>query len=198
LKRPASRASAPKKLIAVRSDLLDQIIEISNREGKTVLGLISEIFEQQIKAHEMNRSLSEIVDAYSLFQIARETGAVITQADALYYLTNKLYPSEKEILLEKWYGAGQWYGKYLLAKFSDEDPVEWFRKLLTACTWDITEAHVSRTENEGVRVRCVAPHMPRENTELLEAYLEGVMHSIGYKTRKKDSLKGIILLEFVK
>ncbi len=193
--RPPTREK--KKLVAVRVDLLSRVIEIANREGKTVYGLTNEAFEQAIRAYEMKLTLPEILDSFSLLKMERETGAVITSGDILAYLIDRLYHTEREKLQEIWRNAGAWYGKYLLAKFHDQDPIEMLRRLLAACAWDLTDVHLSR-EVDLVKLRCVAPYLPMENTDLLSKYLEGVMQSLGYEPSKNDTMRGIILLEFKK
>jgi len=55
-----------------------------------------------------------------------------------------------------------------------------------------------KEEGGVVKVRCVSPLLPLENTELLVRFVEGVMDSLGYKVRKEDFMRGIALLEFEK
>jgi len=192
--RPPSKE---KKLVAVRSDLLARIVEISNREGKTVYGMTNEIFDQAIRAHDLGLTLPEVVDAYTLLKMERETGAVVTSSETLSYLIGKLYPEHKEALQELWRSSGQWYGKYLLAKFHDQDPVEMLRRRLVTCAWDVTDINLLRNGDQ-VKLRIVAPHLPAENTELFSKHLEGIMQSLGYRLEKNDTMRGIIFLEFAK
>jgi len=176
---------------------LTRVIEISNREGKTVYGMTNEIFDQAIRVHDLGLTLPEVVDAYALLKMERETGAVITSSDILSYLIGKLYPKEKQALRELWRSSGQWYGKYLLAKFHDQDPVEMLRRRLVTCAWDVTDVNLVRNVDQ-VKLRIVAPYLPVENTELFSEHLEGIMQSLGYTLEKNDTMRGIILLEFSK
>lgn len=186
-----------KKLMAVQGDLAQRIIGIANRKGRTVYSFVNEILEQAIEADEMNRSLKQIVELYKLIEIERKSGAVITTRDIMSYLIKKLYPLEKDALLEKWHSSGQWYGKYLLVRFQDGEPLEVLEKLLHALAWDKSEVRVLRKE-KSICLSCVAPERSPEYTELFSRFLEGVMHSLGYKMMKKDLLKGLILLDFTK
>jgi hypothetical protein len=188
-------ASRQKRFIPVRSDLLSKIIEISNREGKTVFGLTNEVLEQAIRAYELKTTLSEIVETFSLLKMERETGATIISSEVLNHLIARLYPQEKEALQDLWRQYGQWIGKYIIAKFHDQEPMEVLSKLLRSCAWDVTDVSVQK-DRESVKVRCLAPYLPSENTELFSKYLEGVMDSLGYRVLKNDTLRGIILLEF--
>ena len=184
-----------KKLILASVDLVTKLMKISNKEGKTFYNFTSEIFEQALRVQEMNQSLQEVVDFFELMEIQRAAGAVIIPVDILTYIINSLYASDKEAFQEKWYESGQWYGKYLTSKFHDRNPVKAFGDLLAVSRWDLNEVSVAE-EDGGVRMRCVSPLLPKENTEVLLKFIEGVMDSLGYKTKNKDYLKGIILLEF--
>lgn len=187
--------SRGKKLTLVPTDLLERLMRISNREGKTLYSFVSEIFEQALRVYESKHTLQEVVDFFELMETQKASGAVITPVDVLTYLIGELYPSGREVLCKRWYESGQWYGKYLLDRFHNQNQVETLGKLLEVTRWDLREV---RVEEEGgvVRVRCVSPLLPLENTELLVRFVEGVMDSLGYKVRKEDFMKGIILLEF--
>jgi len=186
-----------KKLILAPSDLIAELMEISNREGKTFYSFVGEVFEQALRVYGLGHTLQEVVDFFELMETQKASGAVITPVDMLTYLIGRLYPSERETLLERWFESGQWFGKYLSARFHDRDQVEEFGRLLAVSRWDLKEVEV-REDGSVVRVRCVSPLLPLENTELLSRFIVGVMDSLGYKPRKEDCLRGIILLEFEK
>lgn len=186
-----------KRLIMVPSDVIAKLMEISHREGRTFYDYIGEVFEQALRAYELNRPLREIVDFFELMEAQKASGAVVTPIDLLTYLISRLYPREKEALYEKWYKSGKWYGLYLLSRFPEQDPVEAFGRLLEVSRWDLDEVRVTKGGGT-VKLRCVSPLLPIENTELLLRFMEGVMHSLGFKAKKKECLKGMILLEFEK
>lgn len=186
-----------KKLTLVPTDLLARLLKISGRDGKTLYGFISEILGQALKVYESNHTLKEVVEFFELMEAQKASGAVITPVDVLSFLIGELYPSKKDVLLEKWYESGQWFGKYLLARFNKQDQVEAFGKLLAIGRWDLKEVHFKR-EGDLVTVRCVSPLLPIENTLLILKFIEGVMDSLGYGVITEDHLKGIILLEFNK
>lgn len=184
-----------KKLIRVPSRLVAKLTRASNLEEKAFYDFTTESLEQAVRAHNMGISLKEIVDFYELMEIQRASGAVITPKDVLDYLISKLYPKEKAALQKKWYESGRWYGKYLDTKLRGRGAVEVFGRILSASKWDLNEVNVER-EEENVMLRCVSFTLPLERTELLVRFLEGVMHSLGYETKKLDSTRGIITMEF--
>jgi len=193
----SSKVTKEKKLILVPSDLVNKIMEISNKEGKTLFNFVTEILEQALRASDMNQSLKELVDFYEAMETQKSSGAVIVPVDAFTYLISKLYPSDRKNLLKKWYESGEWYGKYMLAKFHDDDPVDAFKKLLTVSHWDLNEVSLVKDDN-GIRMKCVSPLLPIENTELLMKFVEGAMHSFEYDVDKEDYARGMVLLTFKK
>jgi len=186
-----------KKLILVRNDLLTEIAKITAKEGKTVFAFTNEVFEQALKAHEMETNLSEIIEFFELMKFQKDTGAVIIRSDILDYMANKLYEVDGEELLQKWYNSGLWYGKYLSVKFSDQDFLETFGKLIRLSAWDLTDFSVTN-RGKKIQIRYVSPRLTPENTKLYLKFLEGILHALNYKTLKNDCLKGMILLELEK
>lgn len=189
--------SRAKKLTLVPTDLLERIMRISNREGKTLYSFMSEILEQALRVYESRHTLQEVVDFFELMETQKASGAVITPVDVLTYLISEVYPSGKEVLCKRWYESGQWYGKYLLDRFHNQNQVEALGNLLAVTRWDLKEVLVEE-ESEVVKVRCVSPLLPLQNTELLVRFVEGVMDSLGYKVKNEDFMRGIVLLEFEK
>jgi hypothetical protein len=187
--------SKGKKLVAVRGDLLAKVVRIANRQGKTLFAFTNELLEQAIKADEMRSTLPTIVDSYELIKMEKETGSIIVPAEILSFLVEKLYPLEKNTLKEKWYKSGEWYGKYLLAKFPNRDFLEVLRKSLITCAWGVTDIDLFR-EGNSIKLRCATPYFPLEGTELFSKFLEGLMSAIGFKTSSKDYRKGMILMDF--
>lgn len=185
-----------RKLILIRSDLLDRIAEITAKEGKTMYGFTNEVFEQVLKAYEMNANISDVVEFYRLMQIEKETGAVVIPMSVLEYTANKCKENKKE-LLGKWYDAGVWYGKYISSKFHDEELLDIVEKLMKDCLRNLTNCSVSRS-NGQVKINAMSPHFSLEQTESLSKFIEGILHSFDYTTFKNECLKGMILLEFKK
>jgi hypothetical protein len=185
-----------KKFIAVRSDLLQKAIEISNRRGKSFYGFVNEIFEQAIKAEEMDSTLPEIIERYRFVETLRKAGAVMITLDLLNYCLDRLLETRSMDLLEKWYESGIWYGKYLSAKF--ENPLEALSKTLNMYFWEISEIRFSSSSDGTATLKIIAPNQSHEHTELLAKFVEGVINSLNYKISKRESWRGIIILELVK
>jgi len=70
-----------------------------------------------------------------------------------------------------------------------------FEKLIRKCAWNVSDFSINRQQG-NMNIKCVVPHFALESTEALAKFLEGAIHSAGYKTVRNEYLKGIILLTF--
>jgi len=190
-------AKKGKKLILIREDLLEDILKITAKEGKTVFAFTNEVFEEALKAYEMQTSPAELLEFYTLMKLEKDRGAVIIPIDLLNNLTKISYETDKEDLLQKWYDCGLWYGKYLSIKSQTEDWFQTFEKLMKKCAWNVSDFSIT-AQGENVSIKCVSPHFTTESTEAFTRFLEGTMHSANYKTIRNECLKGMILLNFKK
>ena len=101
------------RLIRAPDDLVNKLIEASNRQGKTLHDYITETFEQAVRADELDSSLKKIIDYYerarekefiSLVELARKEALKrkhkTSQLDELSALerlfASKLRPESKE------------------------------------------------------------------------------------------------------
>lgn len=184
-----------KKLLAVQGDLAQKIIGIANKKGMTVYSFTNEILQQAIKAESMNRSLEDIVERLRLLEIERDSGAVFTKRDILLFMVGQLCKQGKEPLLKRAYESGRWHGKYLQIRFHDGEPLDTLEKLLDVCSWNSSEIRLFRNGNKLSLTR-LCPNDSLEHTELVSKYLEGIVHSFGYETKKNDVSKGLIVVNF--
>lgn len=183
-----------KKLLAVRGDLAQKVIEIANSKGMTVYSFTNEVLHQAVRAEGMNRSLQDIVERFRLLEIERDSGAVFATKDVLSFMEEKLFPQEKENLLKRSYESGRWYGKYLQIKFHNGEPLDMLEKLLDVRSAS-SEIRLFRNGDQLSLTR-LCPNDSLEHTQIVSKYLEGIMNSFSYETEKNDVSKGLIVLEF--
>jgi hypothetical protein len=177
-----------RKLVAAEEELVSKLMTFASHEGKTFYSFINGIFEDVIKIYEQKLTLDEIAEFYELMKTQRASGDILIPLDSLMYLVEQLPANEQERIEEQWYAWGQWYGAYLSSKFYT------FERLLSLSRGELSEVEI--IQGGTVKVRCVASHVPLQYTRLLQSYLEGVIHSFGYETIKREYLKGLIILEF--
>lgn len=183
-----------RKLILVRRELLDEAISITAKEGKTLFAFTNEIFEQALKAYEMHTTLAEILEFYALAKLEKDAGAIVVPASVLDAMVKRLWELDKEELVEKWYDSGRWFGQYLSIKFPNEDILQKFEKTMKNLS-GMTDFSLAFTQ-ENTSVTCVSLNFTPETTECLSRFIEGVMHSLRYRSFRRLCLKGLIQLDF--
>jgi superfamily I DNA/RNA helicase len=183
-----------KKLVVVRSDILERIQEIARKENKTLFAIVNEILQDALTANESRATIGDLARFYQLMKVEKDSGAFIMPADLLLKLIRRSHYNEE--LKSEWFLAGEWYGKYLTAKF--ERPLEVLPSLLSTCLWHLSEVKVeTRTEGKTF-VNIIAPNIDQQFLELTGKYLEGVMNALGYRAVKSDIVRGVAILEFLK
>lgn len=183
-----------KKLLVVRSDILEKLSEVARRENKTLFALTNEILQDALKASEMKTSIREIVDFYRLMKIQKESGSVIVPMNLLLSSLRKL--NNKAEVFKEWNSAGEWYGKYLMAKF--ENPLDILQSLLSVSFWHVSEIRVDVKANDKVVISIIAPNIDQLFIELTVEYLIGLMKALNFNNVKNDVVHGIAILEFSK
>ncbi|MEM2449472.1 MAG: hypothetical protein QW119_02065, partial [Candidatus Methanomethylicaceae archaeon] len=93
-----------KKLLVVRSDILEKLSEVARKENKTLFALTNEILQDALKASEMKTSIREIVEFYRLMKIQKESGSIIVPMNLLLNSLKKL--DNKSEILKEWNYAG--------------------------------------------------------------------------------------------
>jgi hypothetical protein len=181
-----------KKLVYISEDLLDEVAKISRSRGETISRFIEEALRQAVRVSKAGYHLEKLAEFFEVMQAQKVLGGAFVPMEVLNYLTSKTYREERDQLNVKWYESGKWYGKYLKERF--DDPIQAFKVFLEASRWDLNEVEVRR-EGGKVRVRCISTVLTAEATELLAKFIEGAMHSLGYKTERNEYVKGIIILE---
>ena len=108
-------------------------------------------------------------------------------------MTQNVYATDKEKLLDVWFESGKWYGKYITEKF--ENPVQALADLLHAVRWDLNEVNVKEIDGK-LKLRCTSTSLAKDGTELLLKFISGALNGMDCKILKNEFMKGLILVEF--
>jgi hypothetical protein len=185
--------SKGRKLVYVPDYIVDEAKKVSKGRGESLNLFVSEVLRLALTANRLGYSPEQAAEFLEIMESQRNLGGAFVPADVLTYLNSKACEVEVEQLEKKWYESGKWHGKYLNEKF--EDPIKAFKKFLEATRWDLNEVEV-RQNGHLTKFRCISTLLSGKSTELLARFIEGAMHSIGFQTSKRDTLKGMILLDF--
>ncbi len=183
-----------RKLILVRSDLLEKVAQITAREGKTTFAFTNETFQNAIKAYDMQTSLEEILEVYSLLTLGRKLGITMLPTTLVDYMLNSLSKSHRKDLLDRAYESGTWFGKCLTIKLEETETLKTMENVIKKYMWDSLDLSITN-ENDTVELRCVSPTLSKEKTDVVFKFLEGTFNSLDYKIFKNSCLRGLILMK---
>lgn len=183
-----------KRLIPIPEALLRGLMDASSKEGKPLNKYVEDALKQAVRVFESGQDLNGMVRYFEILQSQKASGAVFTPLTVFDFLTNKVYATDKEKLLEMWFESGKWYGKYILEKF--ENPVQALADLLQVARWDLNEVNIKEIDGK-IKFRCTSTALTREGTQLLLRFIEGALAGMECKTVKSDFMKGLVLVEFV-
>ena len=182
-----------KRLIPIPESLLKGLMDASSKEGKTLNGYIVESLQQAVKVSETGQNLASMVHYFEILQSLKASGAVFTPLIVFDFMTNKVYTTDTDGLLDVWFESGKWYGKYITEKF--EPPVQALADLLKAARWDLNEVDVNES-NGNINLRCTSTSLTKEATELLLKFILGALEGMNYNLLNNEFMKGLILVEF--
>jgi len=185
--------SKGKRLIPIPEALLKGLMDASSKDGKTLNGYIEEALQQAVKVFQSGQNLNGMVHYFEILQSQKASGAIFMPLTVFDFLTQKVYATNKEQLLDVWFESGKWYGKYITEKF--ENPVQALADLLRAARWDLTEVNVKEINGE-LKLRCTSTSLTKEGTELLLKFISGALDGMACKILKNEFMKGLILVEF--
>ena len=185
--------SKGKRLVPIPEALLKGLMEASSKEGKPLNKYVEDALQQAVRVFKAGQDLNGMVRYFEILQSQKASGAVFTPLIVFDFLSSKVYATDKEKLLEVWFGSGKWYGKYLAEKFGN--PVQSLADLLTAARWDLNEVDVKRVD-DTIKFRCTSTALTKEGTEMLLRFIEGALEGMYYKVLKSEFMKGLVLIEF--
>lgn len=183
-----------KKLLVVRSDILEKLYEIARKENKTLFALTNEILQDAIKVNEINKTIGELLNFHNLIKLQKDSGAMIVPSDILLKALKNW--NNKEEMIKAWELAGEWYGKYLIAKL--ENPLEVLPSLFSTSFWHLSEIKMNMRNDDKVFISLIAPNTEQILIEITVGYVNGIMSALGFQNTKCDIIRGVAILEFSK
>ncbi|MEM3366612.1 MAG: hypothetical protein QXM93_09365, partial [Candidatus Methanomethyliaceae archaeon] len=160
----------------------------------TLFALVNEILQDALKVSEMKVTVGDLTNFYKLIKVQKDSGALILPMDLFLKLIQKW--ENKEDLEKEWFSAGEWYGKYLMAKF--ENPINILPSLLSISLWHLSEVKMEGKSDGRTIISMIAPNTDQTLLELTGKYLEGMMNALGFRNIKSDMVRGVGIMEFLK
>jgi hypothetical protein len=183
-----------KKLVYVNYDLLEDVAKVAKKRGETITKFLEDALTQAVKIATAGYDIKQLGKFFEVMYAQRILGGAFVPLEVLNFLTALACKDDKDSVANAWFESGKWHGKYLKERFYD--PIAALESFLEASRWDLNEIEVKRF-GATTRIRCVSTVLSNDATQLLARFTEGIMHGIGYKSKKTELLKGMIVQEFI-
>lgn len=187
--------SIKRKTLFAREDLVNRLLSIAKQQGRSLYGLVNEIFELVIRAEDLGVNLQKAFEERWILKKARKDGFILVPEGLWYEMAEIAYRNSKDETLKRWFEAGVWLAKRYM-EVESEEPLEAFKRSLKAYSWNMEEM-VIEEENEKISIRIISPRMPETYAKLYSAFIEGALNTFGYKIAKKEVSFGNIRLEAI-
>jgi len=186
-----------RKLLAVRADIAEKLVEIAKKKNVTLFSLVSEALEQMVKAEARGENLKKIVENHLALTAAREAGFTLIPESLWVALVEKAR-GEEGSMAAVWREAGEWLGHYFKTVEPEASPVSLAERLIRGILWSLSEFSISTGKDGSLTVKCVGFRCPKSYTRLLSSFIQGLMDALGYKIKSGEIARGIILMKFEK
>ena len=187
--------SIKRKTLFAREDLVNKLLSIAKQQGRSLYGLVNEIFELVIRAEDLGVNLQKAFEERWILKKARKDGFILVPEGLWYEMAEIAYQNSKDEALKRWFEAGVWLAKRYM-EVETEEPLEAFKRSLKAYSWNMAEM-VIEEENEKISIRIISPRMPETYAKLYSTFIEGALNTFGYKIAKKEVSFGNIRIEAV-
>lgn len=177
----------------VKREVGNELSAAARRQGKPLFTLASDIVQAYLDISKRGYDLREMIESYDCLRLARDTGHTIIQKDLLEYLVNNTYPAKKDEMRTLWNAAGSVAVKY--AEGLNKEPVKALRQFLKHVVWGVSKFAVEESD-DAVTIRVYCPSFSDDLTELLSEFLEGYFSAAGFKSLKKEKIRGLIYMVF--
>ena len=185
--------STKRKTLFAREDLVNRLLSIAKQQGRSLYGLVNEIFELVIRAEDLGVNLQKAFEERWILKKARKDGFILVPEGLWYDMAEIAYQNSRDEALKRWFEAGVWLAKRYM-EVESEEPLEAFKRSLKAYSWNMAEM-VIEEENGKISIRIISPRMTETYANLYSTFIEGALNTFGYKIDKKEVSFGNIRIE---
>ncbi|MCX8176152.1 MAG: hypothetical protein N3E48_02830 [Candidatus Bathyarchaeota archaeon] len=183
-----------RKFLAARGDLVEKIKDFAKKRNLTLYSVVNDILEQSLKLEDTGKTFSQVVEEYSIVKAVKDAGFILTPKTLWYELLKK---QDNSSIVNFWYEAGEWLGKYCKTVFPQNDIPKLLEKIVNIVFWDLSECTL-KIDGEKALIRCISSNYSELQTNILRAFLSGMMRAFNYKTSKMEVATGIVAATFIR
>ena len=187
-----TRGAVNRRFFAARAEVADAFVRMAARKNLTLYGLLSDILEKVVDLDNLGVPLNEAIHGFQLCRTAKEIGYAFVPESLWYNAAEVSLKSNREQTEKRFAEAGEWIGKYVLAKSRGTDPTKYMVSCLEPLGCDATELSIDA--NDRIHIRCVNPRHSLSYAESFSTLLRRAIETLGYVCENKTVSRGMVLL----
>ncbi len=189
-----ARKTRPRRFFAADAEVGDAFVQMAHKRNLTLYSLLNEMLKHAIELDRAGIALQEAVQRFRTLRTSQEIGFVAVPEKLWYETAEVAHKIDPARTCSRFAEAGEWIGKYSLAKGGGQNPVRHLIDCLSPLTHSSSD--FSSEGNETIRLRCVNNQYSASYSDCFAALLCRAFEKIGYQCTSRDLSKGMVLLSF--
>ena len=167
---------------------------MAQKRNLTLYNLLNEMLKHAVELDQAGITLQEAVQGFRTLRTSQEIGFVAVPEKLWYETAEVAHKIDPTHTSTRFAEAGEWIGKYSLAKSGTQNPVKHLIDCLSPLTHSVSD--FSSEGNETVRLRCVNNQYSASYSDCFATLLCRAFEKVGYRCTSRDVSKGMLLLSF--
>lgn len=162
------------------------------RRNLTLYGLVTDVLKKIVELDHHGVSLEDAANSFRSAKTAREIGLVVVPQNLWYETVDSALKVDRKGTMARFSDAGEWIGKYCVAKSSGENASRELAACLAPLASDANDFSLEGIET--IHLRCVNPKYSQQYAESFSLLLSKAFEMIGHECTSRTVSKGMIIL----
>ncbi len=183
-----------RRFFAAEAEIGDAFVQMAQKKNLTLYNLLNDMLKKAVELDQAGISLQEAIREFRVLRTSQEIGFIAVPEKLWYETVEIAHRADPARTSNRFAEAGEWIGKYSLAKSGGQNQVEHLIQCLSPLTHYSSD--FSSEGNEIVRLRCVDHQYSALYADSFATLLSRAFEKIGYQTSSRNVSKGMLLLSF--
>jgi hypothetical protein len=183
-----------RRFFAADAEVGDAFVQMAQKKNLTLYNLLNDMLKKAVELDQAGISLQEAIRDFRILRTSREIGFVAVPEKLWYETAEIAYRADAARTGNRFADAGEWIGKYSLAKSGRQNQVEHLIQCLSPLTQYSSD--FSSDGSEIIHLRCVNHQYSASYADSFATLLSRAFEKIGYQCLSRNVSKGMLLLSF--
>ena len=184
----------PRRFFAADAEVGDAFVQMAEKGNLTLYNLLNDILKKTVELDRTGSSMQEAVRDSRTIKTSQEIGFIAVPEKLWYETAEIAHKVDPKRTFDRFAEAGDWIGKYSLAKSEGKSRVEHLIQCLSPLTHYTSD--FSFEGSDAVQLRCVNHEYSKSYADSFATLLTRAFEKIGYRCTSRNVSKGMLLLSF--